>query len=45
MFRDGLEYFDVAADHLAQRDPTRLANRLIRRIGALGLEVQVQAAA
>jgi transposase len=45
MLRDGVEYRDLGPDHFDRHDRTKTANRLIRRLEALGLKVQVQTAA
>jgi transposase len=44
MLRDGAEFHDLGEQHFAQRDKTRLANRLLQRLRDLGVEVEVKAA-
>lgn len=44
MLRDGTEFHDLGAQHFAQRDKTRLANRLIQRLRDLGVDVEIKAA-
>jgi transposase len=44
MLRDGAEFHDLGDQHFAQRDKTRLANRLLQRLRDLGVEVEVKAA-
>ena len=41
MLRDGVPYRDLGAQHLPQTDTTRLAQRLARRLTALGYDVQL----
>jgi transposase len=47
MLRNGTEHADLGADHLTQRegDPKAIADRLARRIRALGFQVDLRAAA
>jgi transposase len=45
MLRDSVAYHDLGANHFDRRDRMKLAGRLIRRLEALGLTVQVQTAA
>ena len=45
MLRDGVEYEDLTGSYFDTRDRTKLAKRLIRRLQALGLTVEVRAAA
>jgi transposase len=45
MLRDGVEFHDLGPQHLTQHDRTRIANRLLRRLRDLGLEVEVKNAA
>jgi transposase len=44
MLRDGVEFRDLGDQHFAQRDKTRLANRLLQRLRDLGVHVKVTAA-
>jgi hypothetical protein len=44
LLRD-VDYHDLGADHFARRDKVTLANRLIRRLRDLGLEVETRPAA
>lgn len=44
MLRDGAEFHDLGDQYFAQRDKTRLANRLLQRLRDLGVEVEVKAA-
>ena len=45
MLNHGVDYRDLGADHFDRRDKTKLANRLIRRLHDLGLEVDIRPAA
>jgi transposase len=45
MLRNGMPYRDLGADHLDQRDRHHVANRLIKRLGAMGYSVEVKTAA
>ena len=45
MLNHGVDYRDLGADHFYRRDKTKLANRLIRRLHDLGLEVDIRPAA
>ncbi len=45
MLKHGADYRDLGADHFDRRDKTKLANRLIRRLHDLGLEVDIRPAA
>jgi hypothetical protein len=42
--RDGVEFRDLGDQHFAQRDKTRVTNRLLQRLRDLGVEVEVKAA-
>jgi hypothetical protein len=44
MRRDGVEFLDLGDQHVAQRDTTRVTNRLLQRLRDLGVEVEVKAA-
>lgn len=44
MLRDGVEYHDLGGRFLDGRDKTRLTTRLVRRLEALGLTVELKAA-
>jgi transposase len=44
MLRDGVVYEDLGAAHFTQHDKKRLADRLIRRLRDLGVDVEVKAA-
>lgn len=44
MLRDGVEYHDLGSQHLAQRDKEQVAKRLLQRLRALGVHVEVNAA-
>ena len=44
MLRDGAEFRDLGDQHFAQRDKTRVTNRLLQRLRDLGVEVEVKAA-
>lgn len=45
ILRDGVSYHDLGADYFVQRDRTRVAERLAKRIRELGYEVTIQQAA
>lgn len=45
MLRNNLPYRDLGAAHFDQRDKQQLANRLIKRLGAIGYTVEIKAAA
>jgi transposase len=45
MLRNGMPYHDRGADHLDDRDKRQVANRLLKRLAALGFTVTVTAAA
>jgi transposase len=45
MLRYGVEYQDLGSDHFDRRDRAKIANRLIRRLEELGLQVKVEPAA
>lgn len=45
MLRDGVAYKDLTGNYFDSRDRAKIARRLIRRLNALGLEVEVKAAA
>jgi len=45
MLRNGMPYHDRGADHLDDRDNRQVANRLLKRLAALGFTVTVTAAA
>jgi transposase len=42
MLRDGVEFHDLGANHFTQHDKTQTAQRLLRRLRDLGLEVEVK---
>lgn len=42
MLRDGVEYRDLGPQHLDRRDQGKTINRLIKRLTALGCEVEVR---
>ena len=44
MLRDGAEFSDLGDQHFAQRDKTRVTNRLLQRLRDLGVQVEVKAA-
>ena len=44
MLRDGVEFRDLGDQHFAQRDKTRVTNRLLQRLRDLGVQVEVKAA-
>ena len=44
MPRDGVEFRDLGDQYFAQRDKTRVTNRLLQRLRDLGVEVEVKAA-
>ena len=44
MLRDGVFFEDLGDQYFAQRDKTRLTNRLLKRLRDLGVEVEVKAA-
>ena len=44
MLRDGVEFRDLGDQYFAQRDKTRLTNRLLQRLRDLGVNVEVKAA-
>jgi transposase len=44
MLRHGAEFQDLGDQHFAQRDKTRLTNRLLQRLRDLGVEVEVKVA-
>lgn len=44
MLRDGVEFHDLGDQYFAQRDKTRLTNRLLKRLRDLGVNVEVKAA-
>jgi len=41
ILRDGVSYRDLGRDHFVERDRTRVAERLARRIRELGDEVTI----
>jgi transposase len=41
MLKNGVEYQDLGAGHFARRDRSKIIQRLVRRINALGCEVQL----
>lgn len=41
MLKRGEPYLELGADYRDKRDKARVANRLIRRVKALGFEVQL----
>jgi len=45
LLRDAVPYRDLGANYFDRRDQTKLANRLRRRLEALGFSVQMQPAA
>jgi len=45
MLRDNRPYRDLGSDHFDQRDKRQVAKRLLKRLGDLGYEVEVKAAA
>jgi transposase len=45
MLRGNVPYRDLGADHFDHRDKRQAANRLIKRLGALGYAVEIKAAA
>jgi len=45
MLQHGVDYRDLGADHFDRRDKTKIANRLIRRLHDLGLNVEIRPAA
>ena len=45
ILRDGVSYRELGPDHFVQRDRTRMAERLARRIRDLGYEVTIKQAA
>ena len=45
ILRDGVSYHELGADHFVERDRTRVAERLARRIRNLGYEVTIKEAA
>lgn len=45
MLQDGVEYQDLGADHFQQRDKSKIAGRLVKRLADLGYEVELKAAA
>jgi len=42
MLRDGVEFHDLGSQYFAQHDKEHLTNRLLRRLRALGVEVEVK---
>jgi transposase len=45
MLRDGVEYRDLGYDYFDRLNKTKTINRLVRRLHALGCEVELKAAA
>jgi transposase len=45
MLREGVDYRDLGADYFDRRDRAKLAQRLIRRLEDLGLQVEIRPAA
>jgi transposase len=45
MLRNNRPYRDLGADHFDQRDKRQVANRLLKRLAAMGYEVEIKAAA
>lgn len=45
MLRGDVPYRDLGADHFDRRDKRQTANRLVKRLGALGYTVEIKAAA
>ena len=41
MLKNGVEYKDLGAEHFTRRDRSQIIRRLVRRINALGCEVQL----
>jgi hypothetical protein len=44
MLRDDVVFEDLGDQYFAQREKTRLTNRLLQRLRDLGVEVEVKAA-
>jgi transposase len=42
MFRDGMEFHDLGAQHFTQHDNKQITKRLLRRLRDLGVEVEVK---
>jgi transposase len=42
MLRDGVEYQDLGSQHFEQQDKARIAQRLVRRLRGLGIEVAIK---
>lgn len=42
MLRDGVEYHDLGGDYFTQRDKSKVAGRLVRRLQDLGYEVDLK---
>jgi hypothetical protein len=40
MLKNGVDYKDLGADHFTHRDRERIILRVVRRINALGCQVQ-----
>jgi transposase len=45
MLRDGVEFHDLGSQHFTHHDKQQITNRLLRRLRALGVEVEVKKAA
>ena len=45
MLRDGVEFRDLGDQYFAQRDKEQLTKRLLQRLRALGVDVEVKNAA
>jgi transposase len=45
MLRDGVDFHDLGSQHFTHHDKQQITNRLLRRLRALGVEVEVKKAA
>jgi hypothetical protein len=45
ILKDDVRYHDLGADYFEHRDKAQIARRLVRRLEALGLSVEVRPAA
>jgi transposase len=45
MLRDNVPYKDLGSNHFDMRDKRQVANRLLKRLGAMGYEVEIKVAA
>jgi transposase len=45
MLRDGVEYRDLGHDYFDRTDKAKTVDRMVRRLNALGFEVELKAAA